>query len=220
MGSGKIGKVSYIFLDESGDLGFGPTKKNSKYFVITALFTEDKRPIEKVVKKIHTGLRKKVKKLSGGVLHCHKEKPITRKRLLRLLNKKKCLIMTIYLNKAKVYTRLQEEKHILYNYVVNILLDRIMNKKFVNPKSGVNLIAERRETNKFLNDNFKNYLNEQVKNVHKLELKVEIRTPSEEKALQAVDFASWAIFRKYERGDNSYYRLLKSKIIEENPLFP
>lgn len=211
--------MSYIFLDESGDLGFDPTKKNSKYFVITTLFTEDKRPIEKVVKKIHSGLRKRVKKLSGGVLHCYKEKPLTRKRLLRLLTEKKCLIMAIYLNKAKVYTKLQEEKHVLYNYVVNILLDRIMNKKFVNPKSHINLIAERRETNRFLNENFRNYLNEQVKNSHKLDLKVDIKTPSEEKSLQAVDFVSWAIFRKYEQGDDSYYRVLKSKIVEENSLF-
>ena len=38
--------------------------------------------------------------------------------------------------------------------------------------------------------------------------------------LQAVDFASWAIFRKYEKNDDSYYRIIKGKIIEENPLFP
>ncbi len=210
----------YIFLDESGDLGFNPKKKNSKYFVITALFAENKKPLEKIVKRVQSGLKRKVKRLSGGILHSYKEKPITRKRLLRLLNEKECLIMTIYLNKAKVYTKLQEEKHVLYNYVVNILIDRIMNKKFVNLKSGVNLIAARRETNKFLNDNFKNYLNEQVKNAHKLELRIDIRTPSEEKALQTVDFASWAIFRKYEHGDDSYYLIIKGKIIEENALFP
>ena len=38
--------------------------------------------------------------------------------------------------------------------------------------------------------------------------------------LQAVDFVSWAIFRKYEYGDDSYYNLIKNKIVEENPLFP
>ena len=51
-------------------------------------------------------------------------------------------------------------------------------------------------------------------------MEVEIKTPSEEKSLQAVDFVSWAIFRKYEFGDDSYYNVVKEKIIEENPLFP
>jgi len=41
----------------------------------------------------------------------------------------------------------------------------------------------------------------------------------EVQALQAVDFVSWAIFRKYEYGDEFYYNIVKGKIIEENPLF-
>ncbi len=212
--------MSYIFLDESGDLGFDPKKKNSKYFVITLLFVENKGSIEKVVKKIHATLRRKVKRLSGGILHSVKEKPITRKRLLNLLNERDCSIMTIYLNKAKVYTNLRDEKHVLYNFVTNILLDRIISKKLVDTKSSIYLIAEKRETNKFLNENFKEYLQKQVQGKHGLKIVVEIKTPAEEKSLQAVDFVSWGIFRKYEQGDDSYYNLIKEKIIEESPLFP
>lgn len=212
--------MAYIFLDESGDLGFNPKKNNSKYFVITILSANDKKPIERIVKKIHSGLRKKIKKLSGGVLHSTKEKPVTRKRLLKLLSQCTCSIMTIYLNKSKVYTNLQEEKHVLYNYVVNILLDRIMKKKLVDIQNTIYLIASKRETNKFLNENFKTYLKSQISNKHKMKIDVSIKSPSQEKALQAVDFASWAIFRKCEMGDKIYYHLIKGKIIEENPLFP
>lgn len=150
--------TSYIFLDESGDLGFNPKKKNSKYFIVTILSIQNKNPIEKIVKNVHAGLRKKVKRLSGGILHAYKEKPVTRNRLLKKLAEKQCTIMTIYLNKSKVYTHLQEEKQLLYNYVTNILLDRIMTKKLVNLDGHIFLIAAKRETNKFLNDNFKRYL--------------------------------------------------------------
>ncbi len=128
--------------------------------------------------------------------------------------------MTIYLNKKRVYTKLQNEKQVLYNYVANILLDRVYSKKIVPVKSIIKLIASRRETNKFLNENFKNYLNSQVENRHKIKMEVLIKSPYEEKSLQAVDFVSWAIFRKYEYGDDSYYNLIKNKIVEENPLFP
>jgi predicted kinase len=211
--------MAFIFLDESGDLGFNPKKKSSKYFVITILATSNKKPIEKIVKKIHSTLKKKVRKLSGGILHAYKEKPATRKRMLKLISKKDCTVMSIYLNKSKVYTHLQEEKHVLYNYVTNILLDRIMKKRLVDSSDIVYIVASKRETNKFFNDNFKNYLKSQISNKHKIKVEIEIKTPSEEKSLQVVDFVSWAIFRKHEYGDDSYYKLIKSRIVEENPLF-
>ena len=127
--------------------------------------------------------------------------------------------MTIYLNKKKVYTKLKDEKQVLYNYVTNILLDRIYSKKVIPVKDKIELIASRRETNKFLNENFKNYLNNQVKNRHGIDARIQIKTPSEEKTLQAVDFVSWSIFRKYEYGNDSYYNIIKNKIVEERPLF-
>ncbi len=58
--------------------------------------------------------------------------------------------------------------------------------------------SSRKETNKFLNQNFKNYLHSQIAKNHNLKVTVSIKTPAEQKALQAVDFISWAIFRKYE----------------------
>ena len=212
--------MAYIFLDESGDLGFDFTKKRtSQYFVITILFAKEKRPIEKIVKIVHSGLKKKHKQ-RGGVLHAYREKPITRQRLLRRLREKDISIVTIYLNKKRVYSRLREEKAVLYNYVVNILLDRIFRKKLIPPEQEINLIASRKETNKFLNLNFKMYLARQAQMNHSMRLHIEIKTPYEEKALQAVDFLSWAIFRKYEYGDESYYKIIKDKVVEENPLFP
>jgi len=212
--------MGYIFLDESGDLGFDFKKpKTSKYFVVACLFVENKKPIEKITKKTHSELKKKYKRRLS-ILHAVREKPITRKRLLERLNKKDCSIMTIYLNKRKVYTRLQDEKQVLYNYVTNILLDRIYSKRLVAGKNKITIVASKRETSKYLNENFKTYLNNQAKNHHKVEIEAVIKTPFEEKSLQVVDFVSWAIFRKYEYGDESYYNVIRSKIVEENPLFP
>ena len=211
--------MQYIFLDESGDLGFNPRKRNSKYFVVTILFSPDKRAIDKLVKKTHSELRKKVKRLSGGILHAYREKPITRKRLLNRLANLDCKIMVIYLNKERVYSKLHDEKHVLYNYVVNILLDRIMTKRHLDKSKPIILVAAKRETNKFLNLNFKNYLESQLKTSHKINLTVEIKYPSEEKSLQAVDFACWAIFRKFEIKDDGYYQIVKTIVCEESGLF-
>lgn len=213
--------MAYIFLDESGDLGFDYSKKRtSKFFVITCLFIPGKKGvIEKLVKKTHAELANKLKRRVGE-LHSVNEKPVTRQRLLKRLSGKDISIMTIFLNKSRVYTRMQEEKAVLYNYVANILLDRIYTRKVVPIKEIIMLIASRRETNKFLNENFKDYLSAQIKNNHQGMLEVKICTPAEEKCLQAVDFVSWSIFRKYEYGDDSYYNTIQERIIEESPLFP
>lgn len=213
--------MGYIFLDESGDLGFDFTKKKtSKYFVITFLFAENKSPIERVIRKIFKNFTKKEIKNHHGVLHCYKEKPKIRQLVLKSIKEKDVSIISIYLNKKKVYTKLQDEKHVLYNYVTNILIDRVYTKKLIPTDEQIKLIASRRETNKFLNQNFCNYIKNQVQNNHKLDIKVEIKKPHEEKCLQAVDFVCWAIFRKIEHGDGSYVDLIKQKIVEESPLFP
>ena len=68
--------------------------------------------------------------------------------------------------------------------------------------------------------NFKSYLQSQLAKNHNVAVSVTIKTPAEEKALQAVDFVSWAIFRKYESKDEEYYRIIKGRIVEEKPLFP
>lgn len=212
---------SYIYMDESGDLGFDFTKsKTSKHFVVSFIFTTDKKPIDKIVKKIYKGFSKKELKGHPGTLHAYKEKPVTRIRLLRSLAEKDVHILTIRLNKQKVYTRLQDEKHVLYNYVVNILLDRMISKKLVPLDHEICFVASKRETNKFLNENFTDYLKKQTKNNHELDIHVDIKTPAQEKGLQVVDCVVWSFFRKYEHNDGSYAEILKSKVIEENSLFP
>ncbi|MGI9027271.1 MAG: DUF3800 domain-containing protein [Candidatus Saccharimonadales bacterium] len=213
--------MSYIFLDESGDLGFDFTKKKtSRYFMVTFLFVEHKRPVAKLVKKLFSRFSKQQIRSHHGTLHAHKETPRTRQKLLSGLAEKEVSILVVYLDKQKVYTKLQDEKQVLYNYVTNILLDRIMTRKLVPTNQKITLVASRRETNKFLNENFKSYLSNQVLGNHKLKLEVDIKIPHEDKCLQIADMASWAIFRKWEHRDASYYSLIKDKIVEENPLFP
>jgi len=205
-------------MDESGDLGFNFDKKGtSSYFLVTFLLVYNKRSIEKCVKKVYSTLRKKYKKV--GILHAYKEEPITRKRLLALLANTDCRVMTILLNKRKVYTRLQDEKPVLYNYITNILLDRIFSKKLVGTES-VEIVASKKETNKFLNQNFEIYLQSQLIKEHGISITITVKTAAEAKALQAADFVSWAIFRKYEHGDETYYDIIRRNIVEENPLFP
>lgn len=120
--------MAYIFMDESGDLGFDfSKKKTSKFFMISFLFVDgekEKKSIGKIVKKVFAGFTKKEVKFHHGALHAHKEVPKTITYVLSRLSKMPVSIISICLNKKNVYTPLQDEMHILYNYVTNILLDR------------------------------------------------------------------------------------------------
>ncbi len=210
--------MAYIFLDESGDLGLS-TDKTSKFFLITFLCCKNKRPIESLVTKTYAELSKQYK-MTGGILHSYRERPITRQRLLKRLATKDCSIMAVYFEKKKIRTNFGDEKAALYNFIANILLDRIITRGLVGDKlDDVVLIASRRETNKLLNENFESYIRSKIKKKHGLDIKVQIKTSFEEKSLQAADFVSWAIFRKLAHDDASYYTIIKPKIVEENPLF-
>jgi len=207
-------------MDESGDLGFDFSKKRtSKNFNITFLFCESPKKLEKIVKKTFLSIPLNKRKSHCGVLHASHEHPNTKYKMLSLLSESNELvkIMTIRLNKEKVYTHLQEEKNVLYNYVVNILLDRIIDKKLCPTNERIIFIAAKKDTNKFLNDQFKNYI--QNKTSKSLDLELQIKTTAEHKCLQMVDFLSWSLFQKYEKGNDGYYNLFKKYIVEESVLY-
>ena len=82
------------------------------------------------------------------------------------------------------------------------------------------ICIDQRETNKFLKKNFENYLKGNLLKKGNNHFEIKIKPSQTEKCLQAVDFISWAIFRKYEKNDYEYYELIKNKVIEENLLFP
>ena len=209
--------MAHIFLDERGVLGF--IQHSSRWFMLTMILTVNHRQIEKCVKKTHRDLTRKYKKV--GELHAYHTDAITKKRLLhRLAVVNDLQILCIVLNKKKVYEDLQNQKNYLYNYTANILLNRLHHKSILSNQEKIRIIIDQRETNKFLKKNFEDYLTNNLIKLGNNGFEIRIRPSHAEKCLQAVDFVSWAIFRKYEQNDYEYYEIIKNKIIEENLLFP
>lgn len=208
--------VMKIFVDESGDLGF--SSRSSKWFVVTLLLTSHHRKIEKCVKKVHGGLRKKERNVRE--LHAYHERDATRKRILGLIsNVEDVQILCVILNKTKVYTRLQDQKSVLYNYVTNILLDRMNSSGVLGGVQDIDICIDQKETNKFMNDHFVRYLRQATSTWKQNRVDIRLAHSQNEKCLQAIDFVSWAIFRKYERGDYDFYNIIQNKIVDENFLF-
>jgi len=209
--------MAHIFLDESGDLGF--KKDSSRWFLFTVAIVQNPRALEKAVKKIWRPLKKKYKKL--GELHAYHADKTTRLRLLRKISELSDLkILSVVLNKQKVYVDLQNQKNYLYNYTANILLDRLSKHEHFLPNEPFYLVIDKKDNKKIIKENFLRYLSNSMVEKREGKFDIQLCSSHDHKSLQAVDFISWAIFRKYEKGDFEYYEIIKDKIIDERLLFP
>lgn len=206
----------YIFLDESGDLGF--SGKSSKWFSVTIAIVKDERSLERVVKKVWKSLRKKHKHI--GELHASHEKDLTRIKMLKLLSTLDDLkIMSVVLNKNKVYLNLRTQKVYLYNFAANLVLDRIYNKEILHINETIDLVADRKDTKKSLTENFVQHLTKSMNGRSVKMFKIRLHASYENKSLQAVDFLSWAIYQKYEHKNMCFYEIIKDKIVDEKLIF-
>jgi hypothetical protein len=212
--------MSIIYFDESGDLGFDKQKvKSSKYFIVTCLITSDGGIANKIIKKAFRkikGNKRKSIRSKGQSLHANKESTKIRLFVLDLISKERdsFTIVTLILNKKDVYNQLHHKKHELYNYISHIVLDRILQNKLIDIKESIALVASRRETNKYLNKNFHQYLVDKIQDNHGIPVTIEIKPHTKDTGLQVVDFISWSIFRKYEYDDPIYFNLIQDNIIE------
>lgn len=207
--------MTYIFLDESGDLGFG--KHSTRWFVITIAVISDFRPLEKVVKKIWRSLPKKYKK--HGELHANYHDNTTRRKMLKELARiDELKILYVVINKENVPIEKRDEEN-LYAYATQVLLDRAQSLNVIYSGKQISLCADRRGTKKKFQEYFVNNVSSLMANRNDLQVSISLETSHKNKSLQAVDFISWSIFRKYERGDDMYYKLLEKKLINETILY-
>lgn len=208
--------MRYLFIDESGCTGLDFSKnKTSKHFVVTLIETENKNNIDRLVKKIFKNTKSRKKKRNDNSLHCHKESHSTRVKLLSELAKLDIRITYNIINKPKQV--ISNNQHDLYFSVIMWVIgnaERI--ESFENPDNPeIDIYISRRETSKSLNQRLINI----VKGINmKSRMNIYLKTPQQEKGLQAADFISWAIFRKFEHKDDTYFDIIKGKVF--NSMIP
>ena len=95
--------MTYIYFDESGDMGFKFEKAGtSKQFLVAFLIVNEKRPISSLVRKVFSLLSPAIKRRNSGVLHAYYEKATTITKLLRGLAQRDVKIASMRLYKRKV----------------------------------------------------------------------------------------------------------------------
>ena len=191
----------YIYLDESGDLGFD--KKSSNHIVIALLITKNPFKVERCIKKIRQRkLKKKLKELPE--IKFNKSNDIIRKKTLSCITKEPIELAYIVLDKNRVSPSRQNPKQKIYNFITGYLM---RNLPYENTTK-LELIVDKRISNKVVRTDFDRYVRE------KTGFKVDISHENSEynKCPQATDFIAGAIFRKYESNDSRFYNLIKDRI--------
>lgn len=201
----------YLYLDESGDLGFDfVNKKPSKFFTVAILVVrgENNRKLTKAVKitlRRKFNVKKQVEELKGS-----KCPLVIKKYFYQKVQDVRFALYSITLNKIRVYERLRKDKERVYNFVVRQVLDQI---PFNNANLRVEIIIDKSKSKKNIFE-FNQYILRQIKSKFdpKVPLDIYHYDSKQNLGLQAVDLFCWGIFRKYENNDNEWRDVFKDKI--------
>jgi len=209
--------MAYIYMDESGDLGFNGKEWASKYFIITFLISKNEKDPEIVMKNVRKWAAWKWALPYWSFFHSYKHWENIVKRILDLLSRRDIFSIAMIAKKENVPFKLKKDIHDLYNMLVFSLLELWFKRWVFQNNEKIFFIASRRETNKNLNLNFIDYLKSKQLNFWNIEYK--ILSPSQTKWLEVVDAVSFALNQKYEKWNLDIYSVIKNKIILEKQIF-
>lgn len=209
--------MAYIYMDESGDLGFNMNYWNSKYFLITFLISNSEDDVIIVMKNVYKWMAWKKLKRKWSFFHSNKESVQSVKRALDLASRRDFVIVSLIVNKQNVPYEYKKNQHILYNNAVKELLFQCEKRGYINSRWPVHFIASRKETNKYLNNKFIETVKSAVSRLIKFDVK--IKSPESSKWLELVDAISFSLFQKYEKSNFDLYSVIKNKIILEKQIF-
>ena len=206
--------MKYIFLDESGELGF--KRSSSKYFVITLLSCDGGEiyALRRIIRKVRERIIKKKLKRYPEIKGNNSTDKI-RKEVLERFIKTNSEIFAIILEKSKVYEYLKDKKNKLYNYISNLILNECSFDD-----SFVCLVVDKSKSNRSLREDFDNYISRKLNEKNQVcKLSIKHENSQNEAVLQVLDFISWAVFRNYEYQDSRFIEIIKDKIVIKKEVF-
>lgn len=209
----------YLYLDESGDLGFDFfTKKPSKYFTITVMLVQGIENRKRMAKAVKRTLQNKLLKRRITELKGSKQSIEIKKYFYRHVESVPFEIYALTLNKRRVYEHLSQNKDRVYNFIARKVLDLI---PFSNASVRVSLVIDRSKSKKEIKE-FDDYMIQQLSGriEPRIPLDIDHHLSHEDFPLQAVDLFSWGTFRKYEKGDREWFDVFKGKVKYDDVYLP
>ncbi|MFH0763591.1 MAG: DUF3800 domain-containing protein [Candidatus Omnitrophota bacterium] len=210
----------FLYLDESGDLGFDfVNKKPSKFFTITILAISGIDKNRALINCVKHAISRKFYRKSNNVIELKGSKTsleIKRYFFERCKNIK-FGIYALTLNKRRLYEKLSKDKERVYNYIARLVMDKIPFEKAI---SRVELIVDKSKSKPEIEE-FNSYIMRALKGRldPKVPLDIYHYLSHENRGLQAADLFCWGIFRKYEKKDTEWLEIFRQDKVRYEDLY-
>ena len=203
--SNKQTRAYLLFMDESGDQGFKFDRGSSRFFVLCLVIFDETKNAEKTSSKIQS-LRQELKlpakfefKFSTGTTNKIKEK------FLKSLKSEKFFYRAVVIDKKKLLkTRPESMQEVIYLLASEILFLR------GRQLTQITLVLDRinRQFLRKMDFFLKRRLNTRLSKIIK---KVKADNSANNNLLQLADMICGAIFRKFTKKDERFYKIMKEK---------
>jgi hypothetical protein len=204
----------YIYLDESGDLGFG--RGGSRYFTIAFVVMEDPTHFIRCVRetKMKYNIPRNVE-LKGNTT-----REVIKEELLSKFKKLDIEVYAITVKKENVEPKLQKDANILYNYMVGLLLVKRILAETEGARVCINV--DRRVISITSGFKFNEYLRYKIwyeGQRQDINLEINHRDSHRNYAIQGIDVICNSIFRKYNSNNYKLFRVIRDKMKSDKRLF-
>ncbi len=211
------GGVSYIFLDEGGNLDF--RENGSKYFTLTGVLMKRPFALESALTELRFDMMEEGTELEE--FHASEDRQATRDRVFANIrsNLSTLRVDSVIVEKRKTHPKVQEVEQ-FYPKMLGYLLDWMVRKEALTNASEVIVITDvlpvqkkRRAVEKAVKTTLKAMLPSSAN--HRI-MHHDSRSCC---GLQVADYLNWAILRKWERSDERSYKIIESAVKSEFPIF-
>ncbi len=219
-----ISNTTYIFVDEAGDMDF--SEKGSKHYMFS--FLVKKRPF--ILHEYISNYRYKLlernldplndKRLNIEAFHAHKDNKHIKNKLFSIISTFDTNNIQVYsyiLEKPKVLPEKRDEKDKFYIENLKFAIEKLLKKlsiknDFIIITDNLPVLSNKNNQIKALKEGIGEFIKTDK---HKIRYDIFHHCSASSVNLQIIDYICWAIFRKYEIQDSSYYEIINKYIIAE-----
>jgi hypothetical protein len=212
-----MGDSVYIFLDESGDLGF--TSAGSRYFVLSSVIMQRPFDLYRALEDLRYTCLEEGSEFE--YFHCTNNTRSVRDRVFDLLGSGMTgkTLDSLIIEKPKTGPALRHEDR-FYPEMLAYLLRYVLNRPAIKAASEVIVITDTPPLRRRRNATEKAVKTSLAKMLPRgIPYRIVHHSSQAHYGLQIADYCSWAIFRKYETGDRSAYDRIRSAIWSEFDIF-
>lgn len=210
----------YVFVDESGDLGF--SDKSSPFFTLgyAIMLNANSSIIQNKTRRLRKNMNR-CKKITGmQEFKFSNDSDKTKMRFLKKINTFDLKLGAVVVSKDSITSDLKSDKTLLYNYIAVHEIIGIIVSEYLKPHSPYNNIFYTLDKNTSVSEKaFNEYCEGKIQTLAKprnfmadIQTYIKHLDSKSDSRLQVADYVAGSVSAKFTRNEPKYYDIIKNKI--------